>query len=156
MNYKWFLWCFWVFENWVKNHELEIKSMLWCVLNVPFNCINFGWCLYNDFGKNEMRNVILGKFWEGFLRSNPFFGFPGTRSSLDEQVSCCGEMCRTTHVVLCVPPFWGCFRTSLSVPYVMFCCCFDEFKLCNHACLKLNELWHFEMNFDHNINMILE
>jgi len=136
--------------------SLKVESMFWCVLNVHFNHINYGWCLYNNFGTIGDQKCDFGGVLGGFSKREPIFWVPMKQGVLGEQVSRCGEMCIRTHVVLCIPTFWGCFWTSLSVSYVMFWCCFDELKLCKHTCLKLNELFDFETNFDDNMNMNLE
>jgi len=146
---------FWKIDWWIM--KLDVELVFWCVSNVPFKCTNYGWCLYNYFGTIEIKtNGILEKFWEGFPSGNPFSRLLGTKSLLGEHVPRGGELCRTTCVVLCVLAFWGCFRTSLSVPYVMIWCCFDELNLCNHACFKLSELFDFETNLYHNMNMNLD
>jgi len=50
-------------------------------------------------------------FWGSFgrvpKRETHFLGFPVIGGSLGEQVAHHGELCRTTHVVLCVPAFRG-------------------------------------------------
>jgi len=125
--------------------NLMIKSVFWCVLNVHLNYVNFEWCLYNDFGTNEIKNEILGDFWEGFPRQI-FLGSQKQGACWASRWLAMGGR-GEQHMLFCA--FWGCFWTSLSVPYVIFWCCFDELSLCNHACLKLNELCWFETNFDY-------
>jgi hypothetical protein len=65
--------------------NLKVESKFWCVLNIPFNCINYGWSLYNDFGTIGIKNGISGEFWEVFPRWDPFSGFPGVLDRSEDQ-----------------------------------------------------------------------
>jgi hypothetical protein len=136
------MWCFWVLENWVKNYEF--KSGI-CVLMCYKGSLElyYPWVKFIQWFWEEWdQKWDFGWFLGGFPRGKTHF-----LGSQKRRARRC-ELCRTTLAILCVSVLWGCFRTSMSTPYVMFWCCFDELKLCNHACLKWNGFLGFETNFD--------
>jgi len=82
----------------------------------------------------EIRTMILGQlgsklgFWGSFCefpRGNSFSGFPCAVYLTQPAAMHRGEMCWTTRVVHHISGLWGCFRTSPSVSFDVFWCCFN-------------------------------
>jgi hypothetical protein len=135
--------------------NLKMESEFWNGLNVVLNHVTL--CEVCKTILSQMRSKM--GFWGDFGRvsweGTQNFEFPGTWGLPGEQMLRHGE--RVLNNTCCIAHFdlLGCFRTSLSVPFVLFWCCFDELSVCNHVYLKLINFCWIKTNFGYmNMNFL--